>query len=506
MEVNELLTMQRLTESQRSKMMDRLIEAFVGFAKHFGIVHLYPSQIALVQILLDSALLDRWDVFIKVARQYGKTEIVTLVLRFLIVFYRLLTGKPFMVGIASPTGEQAKTDIDRIKKTWMLLSNGYNTEDREFSNATIRAYRFGELYAEVYKFSLGPTSMNESKTLNLLIIEEAHKADDEKRSDQLDPMLSSTDGPTWYLGVGSTIENDFSKGASIDAPGRHRFVMTYDDIVKERRTTYDLTRDPDHLNYEKKVGKDIAKKGRGNPEVRRNYFVEDTFEAGSYVTRERLLSCARSADIAIPMESLYFGVDWARRSDHTWGAVTNDFNDVVDWLKVPHARWASQVDTIKEWLKMPRTWLVPQKQEDGSILTVEEEGNYMERIIAVRGDSTGLGDMPMETLQDESELPMDETSHVAFTDQSKNEMYGIWDDALFREKGDPLRFSYPADHELTPEFEEQTTALVREYLKKGGKELLSVHHPKKQGAKDDAPDCTVLGLFASSSGKIQQFL
>jgi hypothetical protein len=33
---------------------------------------------------------------------------------------------------------------------------------------------------------------------------------------------------------------------------------------------------------------------------------------------------------------------------------------------------------------------------------------------------------------------------------------------LFKEQGDPLRFSYPADHPLASEYEEQMEALIRE--------------------------------------------
>jgi len=60
-------------------------------------------------------------VFIKIARQSGKTETITLLVRFLIIFYALLTGNPLMAGFASPKGEQAKTDVDRIKKSVQKL-------------------------------------------------------------------------------------------------------------------------------------------------------------------------------------------------------------------------------------------------------------------------------------------------------------------------------------------------------------------------------------------------
>ncbi|MDB5308283.1 MAG: hypothetical protein JWO38_2485 [Gemmataceae bacterium] len=114
----------------------------------------------------------------KISRQAGKTEIVTLVLKFLMVFLLHLLGQPLMSAIASPNGEQAKTDIDRLKKSILHLKNRYGLEDRENNTQTIRAFRRDALHAELFKFSLAPTTSNESKTLNLLVIEESHKIND----------------------------------------------------------------------------------------------------------------------------------------------------------------------------------------------------------------------------------------------------------------------------------------------------------------------------------------
>lgn len=83
--------------------------------------------------------------------------------------------------------------------------------------------------------------------------------------------------------------------------------------------------------------------------------------------------------------------------------------------------------------------------------------------------------MPMEYLQAHTRLPVGPDSHVKFALQSRNEMYLNFESAIYRELGDPLRFSYPADHPLAAEFEEQITSLVREYT--GDGEYLSVHHP-----------------------------
>ena len=130
---------------------------------------------------------------------------------------------------------------------------------------------------------------------------------------------------------------------------------------------------------------------------------------------------------------------------------------------------------------------------------------YEERIKAVCGDSTGEGDMPMETLEKKTSLPMGPDSHVKFTLQSYHRMYSLVQDAIFKDLDDPMRFSYPADHPLASEFEEQFCALVKEF--KGDGEYLSVHHPDNDpAARDDAPDATALMFMAASEGEIGELL
>ncbi|MGE0536652.1 MAG: hypothetical protein AB7O68_16900 [Pirellulales bacterium] len=424
-----------------------------------------------------------------------------MLLRFLIIFFRLLTGDPLMVGIASPKGEQAKTDTDRIKKSLKELRNSWQVEDREFNAYTIRAYRFDNLHAEIFTFSLAPTTTNESKTLNLLIVEEAHKTDDTKRADQLDPMLASTGGVKWMIGVGCTRMCDFKRGCDGEFPNSKAIVCDVDRVIADRRKKYEETGDLRHLEYEKTFQRLLRQYGRANPEIKRNFYLEDTIESGNFVSRERLLSCGRPMSKAIRMDVLGLGIDWARRSDDTWAFVANQQNDVADMLKIPHVPYEQQVELIDAWLTEKRTRAV--LQADGTV--AEEHFAYADRILAVRGDSTGsAGDAPMELLASKTRLPVDEDSHFVFTVQSKNTLYLGFEAAVFRDPGDELRFSYPADHPLAGEFEQQTIDLEREYLREG--EYLSVHHPDKPGAKDDAPDAGALALIAASGAGVGEII
>jgi len=490
-----------LTVPQRQRLLEKVERLFLKFCRQEFNTVLYPYQIRVCRALLSSILVSPVDVYVKIARQSGKTESLTLLLKFLMIFHLLFLKRPLLSAIASPKGEQAKTDVDRIKKSILHLKTRWKLEDQENNAATIRAYRKGKLTCEMYKFSLAPTTDNESKTLNVLAIEESHKANHAKRRDQLDPMLGSTGGVTWHFGVGCPVLSDYKRGCDGQYPESVSIVVPVDEVCRDRRVVYEQTNDPIHLKYEAKFQSELRKYGRQNPEIRRNYYLEDTVEEGNFISRERLLSCARSGMVKngkpVPADRLFLGVDWARRSDFTWVTIANGQNDVIDWLKVPHVTYPEQVTMIREWLMLPRTETVP--RPDGT--AAEVVYTYMDRILGVRGDSTGgAGDAPNEILQRDGGLPMSEDSFFPFTLSGKNDLYVNYEQSLFKDACDDERFSYPADHPLTAEFEEQMVALEREY--KGDGEYLSVHHPENDAnAKDDAPDATALALLAAAQGK-----
>lgn len=197
-------------------------------------------------------------------------------------------------------------------------------------------------------------------------------------------------------------------------------------------------------------------------------------EEGNFVSRERLLSCARAESIS--PEKLYVGIDWGRVSDKTWVALGTN-HEVLRWFVYPSVRYEEQIEMMMADLEP-----------------------YRGLIKAVAGDSTGQGDFQMEYLESNTLLPVDESSFVKFTLQSKNEMYGLFDEVLFKPEGEEGRFTYPADDPHTVDFEAQMTELVREY--KGDAEFLSPHHPDKPGAHDDAADCVALMLKAASIGEL----
>src|SRR5688572_13309562 len=110
----------------------------------------------------------------------------------------------------------------------------------------------------------------------------------------------------------------------------------------------------------------------------------------------------------------------------------------------------------------------------------------------------------MELLRPHGKLPVSQDNFFKFTLQSKIDLYLNYEQALSKERGDKMQFSYPADHPLAAEFEEQLVALLREYKADG--DYLSGYHPEEPNAKDDAPDSTALAPFAAARTGAQELV
>lgn len=468
-------TIRDLNRKQREETLERTLRGFLLFCERTFGYQLYDYQIRIARACLSSIIVEPKNICIKLSRQSGKTECITLLVRFLIIFYLHLTGTRLMAAFASPKGEQAKTDLDRIKQSIADMRTKWHIMDKEFNAHTVRAHRYDRLHAEIFRFSLGPTTSNESKTLNLLIIEESHKIDDAKRSNELDPMLASTGGVTWMIGVGCPQYCDFKKGCDGELPNTEAIIVPVDEVIADRRKRYEETGDPKHLEYEKAYQREVERKGTDNPEIRMNYLLDDIVEVSNFVSRERLLSCARSKDKEIKLEKLGMGVDWARESDETIVALATRENDIVGWWRYPHIDFEEQIEMMLKDLE-----------------------SFRGKVVSVRSDATSE-QMATERLS-RTWLPCGPDTKFKFTLQSKSELYANFEQALFKDSEDSLRLTYPPDHKLTHKFEEQMLNLVREY--KGDGEYLSVHHPDEPGAKDDTCDAVALALLAAKEGGI----
>src|SRR4051812_39499469 len=162
-------------------------------------------------------------------------------------------------------------------------------------------------------------------------------------------MLTSTDGMTWRIGVGCVRKCDFKDGCDGKVPDSEAIVVDAEEVIRDRRAMFEKTGDQKHLKYERTFHRIIRKTGKDNAQVKLNYLLIDDVTQGNFVSEEELKRCARSSDVKVSIDRLYFGIDWGRKKDHTWVVLTNEFCDIVDMLKGPHMRYEKQIEEIVAW-------------------------------------------------------------------------------------------------------------------------------------------------------------
>lgn len=98
--------------------------------------------------------------------------------------------------------------------------------------------------------------------------------------------------------------------------------------------------------------------------------------------------------------------------------------------------------------------------------------------------------------QRHSGLSIGPQSHVKFTRQSKNSLCTTIEQAIFRNPGDTMHFSCPADYPLDAELEYRITRSGRQVQRR--RPVL----PDNADARDDAADATVLAKAGGAGGGV----
>lgn len=68
---------------------------------------------------------------------------------------------------------------------------------------------------------------------------------------------------------------NFKRGCDGDLPA---IIVPVDDVIADRRSKNEQTHDVKHLQYEQTFARELKKKGRDNPEIKRNFYLEDMVE------------------------------------------------------------------------------------------------------------------------------------------------------------------------------------------------------------------------------------
>lgn len=464
-------------------------------------------------------------------RQSGKTTSIVHVVESIMLFVTKLFGIPIEVGIFAPQKEQANTDFKRLKnaltksrKDLNVIDHDANRQAKEESNAKTITLGNG---SSCYIFPVTTTSKPESKTLHVIVIEEAQDINDQIVDEDILPMGTATNAVVIKVGTAGdhkcVFYRDIQKGRA--------YVMTYPEIAADRRRMFEMTGDATHLVYEQNVKQKIKTHGINSPEIQKPYFNVWQLAGGHFIDSHLLLAGRVQQNFEDPKADPVFLEyrEWlkgGRRSllDRDEYAKSHQLEPSVydqyrAWTEHDHY---FGIDTAKS---TDQTILKIGRMINGRLRVVRSVGgmrgtNYEDqfetlaaelqyfKIAAGSIDSTGQGDFMPDKFERHTPYKV---YRLKFSRMSKDIIYK----SLYQKMANGT-FEYcwqditefpvdsanigPIDAEhftaaSAEEFEDEFIDLEKRYVG----ELMVVSHPDEAGAHDDHPDSTALMNYAYDS-------
>lgn len=276
----------------------------IEFGKVLTGLSLYKYQEEAVYAIIYSVITFSGDVKTMLfSRQSGKSEAMAFVIDTLCVLLPAL-GKiipdleqfssGFRIGLFAPQSDQVVTTysraMTRIKSAnaEMVLNDPdidvylESAARLELSNGS---YLAGQVASKQSKI--------ESKTYDLVIVEEAQDVDDLIVSKSIEPMLSSTAGTLIKVGTTGMTKNHFyyeiqhnrqlDRKVS-DPRTRNHFEYDYKRIIKDRREQYEKDGKRFHLNYEADILRKKERWGEDSQAFKLAYALIWDLESGMLIT------------------------------------------------------------------------------------------------------------------------------------------------------------------------------------------------------------------------------
>lgn len=274
------------------------------FGKILTGVSLYKYQEEAIYAIIYSVVTFSGDVKTMLfSRQSGKSEAMAFIVDTLCVLLPALgkiipdleqfsTG--FRVGLFAPQSDQVQTTYSRA----MTRLNSADAEiilaDPDidvYLQSTVRlqlsngSYLAGQVASKQSKI--------ESKTYDMVIVEEAQDVDDFIVSKSIEPMLSATGGTLIKVGTTGMYKNHFwyeiqhnrQVDRKIHDPRiRNHFEFDYKRIIKDRREQYDIDHKRFHLNYESDITRKKARWGEDSQAFKLAYALIWDLESGMLLT------------------------------------------------------------------------------------------------------------------------------------------------------------------------------------------------------------------------------
>lgn len=355
------------------------------------------------------------------SRQSGKSEtIANVVAALMVILPRLARMYPELlgdfkdglrVGLFAPVEGQAETLFSRVisrltsEQALTVLGDPEIDDEAKKVSGVTKQVRLMNSGSSVMMMTANPRAKIESKTFDLIVIDECQEADDFIVAKSIGPMLASTDGTMVKTGTPTTHKNNFYRAIQLNkrtqtAKGAHQnhFQWDWKDVAKEQD------------KYGRFIKKEMNRIGEDSDEFQMSYNCKWLLERGMFVTSnilDELGDTSQEVVKAWHRTPVVVGIDPARKMDSTVVTVV-----WVDWDRPDEYGYYDH--RVLNWLELQGDdW------EDQYFQIVNFLENY--DVLAVGVDANGVGDAVTQRL--ELLLPRAEVRPIGSSQQEQSKRW-----------------------------------------------------------------------------------
>jgi hypothetical protein len=403
------------------------------------------------------------------------------------------------IGIFAPIKEQAVNLYSRVRRNirtkqfkelmdhlGITLIQDSN-DGIEFNNGSIINIQSAAVESKI-----------ESKTFDIVVIDEAHDVDSLVITKSISPMLASTDGTTVMIGTTSDDISDnrfYETIKSMQQSGSKNLFIFNDTVVSKYNP-----------RYKKFLEKQKEELGENSVAYRMSYKLEWPSAEGMFLTEDQLFGMGEWEGRGIIGNHNWIserqtgiqvaGIDWAKELGDTCVSIldvdTNFYVETNDNKKYYHTKLISMLLLHGE----------DYEAQYGQVTEFLLKFN----VVALCADATGgsVGDPLFDRLSSDLELAHITINPVKFTPTEKSRIY-----KQFQQEIGAGRFKIPGGHaKKTTLFRIMKNEFVGLRKKYTATRLLSVaKNPRKKDGKDDIPDSICCAIDATQYieyGDVQQ--
>ena len=276
----------------------------MDFGKVLTGIPLYSYQEEIAYRIIYSVITFEGSVLtVLLSRQSGKSETMAFVIDTLTVLLPALAkiipdleqfSNGFRVGLFAPQSDQVVTTYSRAMtrltsaNAEMVLSDPdllVSLESEVRLNLSNGSFLAGQVASKQSKI--------ESKTYDLIIIEEAQDTDDFLVTKSIEPMLTATGGTLVKVGTTGVTKNHFwyeiqaNRNHDRKIPDkrlRNHFEYAYKEIISARRHQFEINHKKFHLNYEADILRKKERWGEDSQAFKLAYALVWDLESGMLIS------------------------------------------------------------------------------------------------------------------------------------------------------------------------------------------------------------------------------